>query len=373
MAISIRCSSCRSDHKLGSKSCQHCGTSLLKLRSYKVRVKLPTGRWKSQVTESLELAQKIESKFKIQAIEDNVFDIKKAPLLSNAWEKYETWARTNKKTWKDDLLNWENHIRPYIGNLKMDKITLRNIEETLDKIRVKQTKHGKPYSPASIKHVFIVINHLYSWSIHRELYQGQNPCLRLKLPKNDNRVSNPLTRDNLKKLMDTLDTWENQRAVQVVKFALYSGRRRGEILQLRWKDIDLENGFVTFQGSTTKNSETQRIPLNMSCKEVLRACKEENSSEYVFVSNLGTPYTPNGFKAIWERIRKEARLSQRFHDLRHTFASYLASSGKVDIYTLKELLGHKDIGMTQRYAHLINGALQRGSSVADEVFRCEEH
>ena len=59
----------------------------------------------------------------------------------------------------------------------------------------------------------------------------------------------------------------------------------------------------------------------------------------------------------------------RFHDLRHTYASYLASSGKVDIYTLKELLGHSDIKMTMRYAHLINGALKKAACVADEVFK----
>jgi len=89
--------------------------------------------------------------------------------------------------------------------------------------------------------------------------------------------------------------------------------------------------------------------------------------DHVFSSKHG-PYSPNGFNSIWKRIKRRAGLSTRFHDLRHTYASYLASSGKVDIYILKELLGHSTIEMTQRYAHLVNGALKKAVGVADEVF-----
>lgn len=70
----------------------------------------------------------------------------------------------------------------------------------------------------------------------------------------------------------------------------------------------------------------------------------------------------------WNLIREKAGFTIRFHELRHTYASYPASSGKVDIYTLKELLGHSSIEMIQRYAHLINGALRKAVCVADEVF-----
>ncbi len=96
----------------------------------------------------------------------------------------------------------------------------------------------------------------------------------------------------------------------------------------------------------------------------------------IMVSHAGNPGSipgwktidPKGFNSIWKRIRKKAGITIRFRDLRHTYASYLASSGKVDIYTLKELLGHSDIKMTQRYAHLINRALRKTANVVDEVF-----
>ena len=117
----------------------------------------------------------------------------------------------------------------------------------------------------------------------------------------------------------------------------------------------------------TKNKQSQTVPINKNCIKILRKCQELKLSEFVFPSTVGNYYST--FDETWRRIRRKAGLTIRLHDLRHTYASYLASSGKVDIYTLKELLGHSTIEMTQRYAHLVNGALKRAVHVADEVFR----
>ncbi len=75
-----------------------------------------------------------------------------------------------------------------------------------------------------------------------------------------------------------------------------------------------------------------------------------------------------GFSETWKCIRKRANVNIRFHDLRHTYASDMASSGKIDIYTLKKLLGHSTLEMTRRYAHLVDGAVQKATFVSDEVF-----
>lgn len=85
-------------------------------------------------------------------------------------------------------------------------------------------------------------------------------------------------------------------------------------------------------------------------------------------NRLGRPYLPQTVKHTLILQKRVFNWAIRFHDLRHTYASYLASSGKVDIYTLKELLGHSTIEMTLRCAHLVNGALKRAIEVADEVF-----
>ena len=154
---------------------------------------------------------------------------------------------------------------------------------------------------------------------------------------------------------------------QFLPLALYSGKRKGAILKLTWDKVDLENGFITLVASNTKSIETQMVPMNESCMAVLKRAHEIRISEWVFPSSTGKFYY-NTFNANWKLFKKRAGIDIRFHDLRHTYASYLASSGKVDIYTLKKLLGHKTINMTQRYAHLIDGTLRNATNVADKVF-----
>jgi len=248
----------------------------------------------------------------------------------------------------------------------MADITPMNIMDVISTLQKKKTSKDTYYKPATIKQVLVLIKRIYNWALERELYYGSNPASKVRNPRFDNRVNNPLTKEGVQKLLTVLDSWDNERASLVVRFALYSGRRRGEVLALKWLNIDLERGFVTFHGASTKNGTTQTLPLNDNCKQILQRCLELRISEYVFPASTGKYYS--GFEVIWRRIRKKARLSIRFHDLRHTFASYLASSGEVDIYTLKELLGHKSLDMTQRYAHLINGALRKASNVTDKVF-----
>jgi integrase len=186
-------------------------------------------------------------------------------------------------------------------------------------------------------------------------------------PKFDNQVTNPLLKEDLERLLSYLSSWDNERAALLIKFALFSGRRRGEILKLKWKDVNFDAGYVTFVGETTKNKRSQSVPLNANCLAILTRCHELKLSDWVFASSTGAFYTT--FENTWKRLKKSLALPYRFHDLRHSFASYLASSGKVDILTLKELLGHRELKMTQRYAHLINGALQKGANVADEVIK----
>jgi len=369
MAICIRCTVCTSDYKLGLRSCPNCGNTNPKSRKYKVICKLPNGKWKTKTVSSLDLAYRVEAKIKTQIVELEVFDIQsKAPAIDEVWNLYLKWAKVNKKTWPDDEIRWAKHISPSLGSIKMNQITPQDVDKILNNMRVKVSHKGKPYQPATIKQVLILLKGVFNWSKRQGLYKGLNPCDNVSVPKFDNRVNNTLTKKDLKNFLAYLDdgACTNERAALVVKFALYSGRRRGEILSLQWTDLDLENDLITFSGMNTKNSESQTVPINNRCREIIDRCQEIANCEYVFPSSKGGYY--GGFIIAWKRMREKAGLSIRFHDLRHTFASYLASSGEVDIFTLKDLLGHKSLSMTERYAHLINGALRRGVEVADRVF-----
>ncbi|ACN14897.1 hypothetical protein HRM2_17930 [Desulforapulum autotrophicum HRM2] len=365
MAINLCCPVCYKTYKLQTLRCK-CGNNLRTNKLFKVRIKLSNGKWKSKQVNTLELAKKVEAKFKTQSIEEDVFNIHRAPVIDGVWSKYLTWASLNKRSWIDDRIRWELHISAHLKGMKMDKITPSHVQDILNHMATKDTPKGGHYAPATIKQVLVLIKRVFNWSMQQGLYQGGNPCKSVEAPMFDNRINNPLDKSGLRSLMSVLDTWNNERAILVIKFALYSGKRKGEVLSLTWDSVDFENHLLTLQAMNTKSKKAQSLPLNNHCMTILERCRKLKVSDYVFPSTLGNYY--NTFDETWKRIRKRAGISIRFHDLRHTYASYLASSGKVDIYTLKELLGHSTIEMTQRYAHLVNGVLKRAVCVADEVF-----
>ena len=140
----------------------------------------------------------------------------------------------------------------------------------------------------------------------------------------------------------------------MVEIALHTGVRRGELFRLLWSDInwDLSCPVLTVRGSISKNGKSRAIPLNAHAVQVLRAWAKNcpHQSGLIFPGKDGKPF--NTLKTSWGTVIEEAGLKDfRWHDLRHTFASRLVMNGE-DLNTVRDLLGHKDIKMTLRYAHL---------------------
>jgi len=122
--------------------------------------------------------------------------------------------------------------------------------------------------------------------------------------------------------------------------------RKEEILNLKWSNVDFKNGVVIVEG--TKNGEIRKIPMNKKLTATLEGAKKVSKSGYVFSEN-GNPY--GDVKTGWWSALKKAKIEGfRFHDLRHTFGSRLGMAG-VDLRTIQELMGRKDIKMTMRYSH----------------------
>jgi integrase len=141
--------------------------------------------------------------------------------------------------------------------------------------------------------------------------------------------------------------------------------RRGELFKLKWEDVDFERGFIQIRDP--KGGPDQKIPLNNAAREVL-ASHPRSDSSYIFFGRGGKQRKE--MRAPVNRIRKRAKLPKGFrpfHGLRHVYASMLASSGKVDMYTLQKLLTHKSPQMTQRYAHLKDETLKRASDLAGSL------
>jgi len=137
----------------------------------------------------------------------------------------------------------------------------------------------------------------------------------------------------------------------MVLLALNTGLRRGELFGLRWSDVDLCNKVLTVRAETSKGQRARHVALNSEACEVLKRWKGQGEREgLVFPGRGGAPMT--NINKSWAALCEAARLENfRFHDCRHHFASKLAMAG-IDLYTIKELLGHQDFTMTQRYAHL---------------------
>ena len=142
----------------------------------------------------------------------------------------------------------------------------------------------------------------------------------------------------------------------IVIIALNTGMRRSEILTLKWSDIDFKRKTITLM--KTKNNEIREIPINNVLYKELRKIPLHIRSNYVFCNRRGEPFqkVQKGFQSALKRAGIE---DFRFHDLRHTFASYLVMSG-VYIRTVQQYLGHKKIEMTMRYSHLSPSHLEQG-------------
>jgi integrase len=152
-----------------------------------------------------------------------------------------------------------------------------------------------------------------------------------------------------------------------VLLAMNIACRRGELLALEWRRVDLENARVTFGGDTTKSSKTRVLALNREALDVLTQWRAQcpPDARYVFPDGSGEPLTE--VKA-WPQVRDAAKITRlrlRFHDLRHHAASRLAMGG-VDIYTVSRILGHASPKQSARYAHLSPGHLAAAMATLDE-------
>jgi integrase len=203
----------------------------------------------------------------------------------------------------------------------------------------------------------------------RALREDKAGRLRYLLPAEETRLRAALkTRDHDRRAeRERANEWRRDRGYDpwpvfgeftdtltpIVLMALNTGMRFGELTALRWADIDFPLALATVLGSSAKSGKTRHIPLNADVMDTLRAWEPgvPDGSRWVFPGRDGEGRLVD-IKTGWMALLRKAEITQfRFHDLRHTFASKLVMAS-VDLNTVRELLGHADIKMTLRYAHL---------------------
>jgi integrase len=184
-------------------------------------------------------------------------------------------------------------------------------------------------------------------------YASENPVTKVRLfSEKGNKKERILAAEEERALMESCS--EHLRPIVIT--ALNSGMRRGEILKLRWATVDFDKRIVRVE--ETKSGEPRKVDMNAVLFELLRWQRILNpAGEYVFMNpDTGKPYVEVG-KAFRAACRRAGIKGLRFHDLRHTFASRLIEAG-ANIITVRDLLGHSSVKLTERYTHS-NGEQKR--------------
>ncbi len=275
--------------------------------------------------------------------------------IDRLWAEYSS-QREGADGQGSDKSRYNKYLCAKFGNQEPSEL----IQLEIDRLRIKLLKTK---SPQTVKHVLTLLQRIINFGINRGLCRG--PGFKFQTPRVNNLRTEDLTPDQLTVLLKAIDEDEHPQAGAMMKLALFSGMRRGEMFKLKWDHIDFERGFIHLVDP--KGGPSQIIPLNDGARGLLEE-HPRTESLYVFPGRDGGQR--QFIRNQVNRIRDKAGLPKDFralHGLRHVYASMLASSGKVDLYTLQKLLTHKSPVMTQRYAHLRDETLKKASAVAGDI------
>jgi integrase len=281
---------------------------------------------------------------------------------ANRWTISRLWKSYKENRPIKGITTDENRFKLYVDPAFGEKQPSEIIPLDIDRVRLNLTKTK---SPATVRNVLELLRRIINFGVKRNLCNSLP--FRIEMPRVSNQRTEDLTKEELANLLVTIENSPHEIAGAMMKMALFTGMRRGEMFRLQWKHVDQERGFIYLVGP--KGGKDQTIPLNEAARELLKNLPERcQQSEFVFPGRNGEQRTDIN-KAV-TAIKSAAGLPKEFralHGLRHVFASMLASSGQVDLYTLQQLLTHKSPTMTMRYAHLRPGILQKASNLAGDI------
>jgi integrase len=233
------------------------------------------------------------------------------------------------------------------ADAKLAKITRLDIELYMQK-RLEKVK------PSSVNRELALLRHMLNKAVDWG-YLKTNPAARVKPFKEPPGRVRYLSDGERERLLDACKDSENAMLYPVVFTALNTGMRKGELQRLTWDDVDFDERIITVR--QTKNNEIRHIPVNSVLLPVLEDLSRANPhAHYVFSRPDGTAYG-NWRKSFDNACRNAGIKDFRFHDLRHTFASYLGMSG-CNAFEIKALTGHKTLSMAARYTHISSECLR---------------
>jgi len=292
------------------------------------------------------------------------FGRKKPEVLfeTHADEFLELYSKQNKRSFSRDEISL-NHFKEFFKGKYLLEIT----PDLIEKYRLKRRADG--LSLSTINRELACLKTCFSKAIEWEKME-RNPAAKVKKFHEPNAKERILTIEEMKRLLNAASP--ELRPALII--ALNTGMRRGEILGLRWRDVDFVKGFILIEDS--KSGRSRKIPMNGLVFETLRAMNRDR--EFVFENpetRTNIKDVKTAFKGACRRAKKDPKNENdkgiegvRFHDLRHTAASRMIETG-ADLVTVSKILGHATIQMTMRYCHPTPENMRRAVEKLSEVLK----
>lgn len=314
-----------------------------------------TGKGPQTLKESRELAQERRAAKKAEKEKAE----KDAIILKEFYEEnYMPLMLTSKKPGSihAEKVLFKNWIKPYIGGMAFKDIYPLHIE----KIKKAMTDKGK--SQRSIEYTLSIIRQIWNLAKRDGLIDRDSPTKQVKKPKYDNKRIAFFTYEQADTLLEKIKE-KSEQLHNMALLSLHTGMRAGEIFKIKWADVNLQDGLISIQDA---KGGSRAAYMTKEVKAMFQAIKPDNNhaDELIFKSSSGEmiKQISNSFDRVTNGLKFNEGITDRrqkltFHSLRHTFASWLVMQGE-PLYTVQKLMGHKTIGLTERYAHLAPDTLK---------------
>jgi len=283
--------------------------------------------------------------------------------FSRLWTEYKAQRPINKALNVDDN-RYLNYLAKPFGDKTPDEIITLDV----DRLRIKMLKAK---APQTVKSTLALLKRCINFGVAKGLIDDPSKRrLTITLPEVHNQVVEMLSDDEARSLLEVLDAEENIQVANILKLAMFTGLRRGSLFRLQWGNIEFERKIIQLPTEAMKSKHALTIPLNSLAEDVLLSHPRTPGSEFVFPGKDGGER--RNIQDAARRIRTKAGLPADFrycHGLRHHFASMLASSGKINMRTLQDMLGHRTPAMSMRYGHMLDGTLRDAAEHVADVFK----
>jgi integrase len=275
-----------------------------------------------------------------------------APNVADLWADYEKvhLPTLSPKSQVDQKGMWQNFILPDLQSVPVRELGSNHI----DRLHAKVGAVGATRANRVLEVLRKALNLAIRWN-----WIEKNPADGFSRNAEHSR-ERYLTREEYDRVFDALDRMSNESAANAIRMLILTGARRGEVLGLEWSDLDLKLGVWTVPPHKNKSRVKKRLPLSDKALLLLRSMEESATGKFIFPTSKGTPLPD--LNRPWRWMCDHTGLKGlRIHDLRHSFASVLVSSGET-LETIGKLLGHRQYQTTMRYAHLMDDPLRRAAN-----------